>query len=340
MEKILKWTAVGICAVCLPLTYASSVLANESYTVAVLNFEAASTPNSESSDLGQKVTDLVTAYLSVSPDIALVERSKIEEILQELGLGLTGIVDQSTAAKIGKMVGADILITGRAFTVDEELFLTARAISVETSRVFVELEKGAANDKLSSMAENLAKKIARTLASYPHRMIGDETLLEDNIAALIQKLKDKKLPKISFAINETYGGETASDAACKTELLYVLKAAGFEVYESEPRAARHWAKSFFEDKKSTLPETVRGDVVIIGKAVAEFAARRGELVSSKGRVELRAVSRESGRVLAAARTTKTAVELSVGSAGRKALQEATADVAPDFLFRLVEAWSK
>jgi hypothetical protein len=42
----------------------------------------------------------------------IVERSRVDQVLKEQGLGLTGAIDQSTAAEIGKILGVQGLIVG------------------------------------------------------------------------------------------------------------------------------------------------------------------------------------------------------------------------------------
>ena len=58
-------------------------------------------------------------------------------------------------------------------------------------------------------------------------------------------------------------------------------------------------------------------------------------MSVRARVEVKAVDRKTGRVLAADRQTVRAVDLSEQVAGKAALQEAAADIAERLLPKLV-----
>jgi curli biogenesis system outer membrane secretion channel CsgG len=42
----------------------------------------------------------------------VVERSRVDQVLKEQSLGLTGAIDESTAGKIGKILGVQALIIG------------------------------------------------------------------------------------------------------------------------------------------------------------------------------------------------------------------------------------
>ena len=61
---------------------------------------------------------------------------------------------------------------------------------------------------------------------------------------------------------------------------------------------------------------------VTGEAFSEFAGRHGDLVSVKARVEVKAVDRKTGKVLAVDRQTAVAVDLAEQVAGKTALQEA------------------
>lgn len=83
--------------------------------VAVLNFEdkterrytwgGGKTPGSGMADM------LVTALVK-SDAYTVIERAEIDRVLQEQDLGTAGIVTQQSAAEVGKMLGAEIVIFG------------------------------------------------------------------------------------------------------------------------------------------------------------------------------------------------------------------------------------
>lgn len=62
--------------------------------------------------LGKDASDILISDLSSDARFSLVERQKLSQVFEEQKLGLTGAVDQKTAVKTGKIVGANVLITG------------------------------------------------------------------------------------------------------------------------------------------------------------------------------------------------------------------------------------
>src|SRR3989454_11347326 len=79
--------------------------------VAVFDFES---KDEAIRDLGPKVATLVNAQLSADPRLITVERAELEKLLGEQELGLSGTIAPETAAKVGHLTGAKVLVTGRA----------------------------------------------------------------------------------------------------------------------------------------------------------------------------------------------------------------------------------
>lgn len=84
--------------------------------VAVLDFEYANTGLTYSlwgyATPAQGVSDLLTNKLVENGQYTLIERSRIEEILFEQDLGQSGRISASTAAEVGRLLGADAVIIG------------------------------------------------------------------------------------------------------------------------------------------------------------------------------------------------------------------------------------
>jgi hypothetical protein len=79
----------------------------------------------------------------------------------------------------------------------------------------------------------------------------------------------------------------------------------------------------------------KADVYLTGEGFCEVAWRVGGLISVRARVELKAVDRKTGKVIAVDRQTVLAVDLSEQVAGKSALQAAAADLAERLLPKIV-----
>ena len=111
---------------------------------------------------GEQVADILFAELSRAPGLQLVERTELEKARQELELGLSGAVDPGTAAQVGRLTGAKLLISGSVLQSGETLYLVAKVIGTETGRVVGVSVKGRARDDVAKLAEQLAAEHRRS----------------------------------------------------------------------------------------------------------------------------------------------------------------------------------
>jgi hypothetical protein len=272
-------------------------------TVAIFDFES---KDEAVRDLGPKVATLLNAHLSAEPQIITVERAELEKVLGEQELGLSGTVSPDTAAKVGHLTGAKVLVTGRVFKADKELILVAKIIGTETSRVYGELVKGTAAASITDLSGELAKKIATTISEKGDTLVAKVESREDRIARIKKTVKQDKLPAVSVKIGERHFGQPVVDPAAETELGLILKECGF---------------TLVDDKSPQKP-----DIEITGDAFSALGLRKGNLISCKARVELKAQKR-TGEILAVDRQTSVAVDITEQTAAKTALQQAAAELA-------------
>ena len=298
--------------VCLLTLLAVAARAEQVLTVAVFDFES---KDEAIRDLGPKVATLVNVQLSADPRLITVERAELEKALGEQELGLSGTVNPETAAKVGYLTGAKVLITGRAFIVDRQLMVVAKIIGTETSRVYGEMVSGNTG-VVPDMARDLAAHIAKTVNEKADTLVAKAEKPEDLIARLQKQVTGKKLPVVAVTIAERHIGGPSVDPAAETEVGFILQKLGFTL----------------PDKKDLA---IRPDIEVTGEAFSEFGMRKGNLVSCRARVEMRATDKATGRIIFIDRQTAVAVDLSEQLAGKAALQDAAAKLTERMLPKLV-----
>ncbi len=84
---------------------------------------------------GKALTEMLISDLSQTKGITVVERQKLEELNEELALGLTGLVDESTAPQVGKMLGAAYIMAGSYDISRRDVTVTYKVVNVETAVV-------------------------------------------------------------------------------------------------------------------------------------------------------------------------------------------------------------
>ncbi len=65
----------------------------------------------------------------------IIERERMEEVLRELNLSQTDLVDPDTASKVGKIVVADAILTGTVYESKGSIEVLTRLVDTETSRI-------------------------------------------------------------------------------------------------------------------------------------------------------------------------------------------------------------
>ena len=55
---------------------------------------------------------MLTTSLVKSNRFEMVERNKIDKVFKEQNLGMTGMIDESSAAEVGKLLGAEYIVFG------------------------------------------------------------------------------------------------------------------------------------------------------------------------------------------------------------------------------------
>ncbi len=283
--------------------------AQDSITVAVLDFDSSLPGNADS---GKQVSETLTALLAGQPGITTVERSAIAQVLKEQELNATGLVDPQQMVRVGKLVGARILVTGRVFAVDRSVFITAKIIGTETTLVDGLLVKGRAGGDLGELAMELAEKLPQRLRESAPRLLPPAPAGPDPFEALKQRLAGKALPIVQIALEERHiAAARVPDPAVDAELRRMLTQCGFTII----------------DTAEIDPGKAGVQVIIKGEAISELGTRIGNLVSCTARVELTLVDRQSGKTLLADRTTTRAADLSEHIAAKTALQQAGHEMA-------------
>ncbi|MDB6112531.1 MAG: hypothetical protein JWR69_4281 [Pedosphaera sp.] len=298
----------------LALIAAHSFAGDEAFTIAIFDFDS---KDENVRDLGPKVSALVNANLSAEPQLITVERAELEKILGEQELGLSGTISPDTAAKVGHLTGAKVLVTGRVFRADKELLIVAKVIGTETSRVYGDIVKGPASSaSLSDLSADLAKRIAKIILLKGETLVAKVESREQRIERIVKSLKEGKRPSVSVKLEERHFGAMVIDPAAQTELSAILQMAGFTVVD---------------DKSNDKP-----DIEITGEAFSAYGLRKGNLISCRSRIELKARERSSGKILAVDSQTSVAVDIAEQIAAKTALQNAADEIAERILPKLTQ----
>ncbi|TFH00740.1 MAG: hypothetical protein E4H13_06690 [Calditrichales bacterium] len=77
--------------------------------IAVVNFEDRA---GYGNNVGQGVADMLVTSLVESKNFIVIERTELDEVLKEQGLGQSGLVTPQSAAQVGQLLGVQMIVTG------------------------------------------------------------------------------------------------------------------------------------------------------------------------------------------------------------------------------------
>ncbi|MBU1053587.1 MAG: CsgG/HfaB family protein [Proteobacteria bacterium] len=157
-------------------------------------------------NLSNKLVDLTLDELLESKRFRAIERSRIDAVLKEIQLSQTGIIDEKAANRIGKQLGAEMILVGNLISIKPtmsrdsmgimwqetrgfEISLQGRIINVETGEIM-------ASAKATGM-EGQQEKMA--LGAKTGVIAAEETLInkaaETAIRILVNDLSSQISPK-------------------------------------------------------------------------------------------------------------------------------------------------
>lgn len=127
----------------------------EKSVVAVVRFDN-NTGDERYEHLGRAMSSMMISDLSVIERIQLVERERIEEVMAELDLQVSGRVDPETAVELGMIVGAEYMVFGSFVTVDPEMRLDTRVTRTETAEIVTTADVRGQGQSLFDLQQQLA----------------------------------------------------------------------------------------------------------------------------------------------------------------------------------------
>ncbi len=131
-------------------------------TVAVMEFDNFSIGEYQEKlgPIGKGLADFFEHDFAKISDVKVIERDKINFVLNELELQKSGAVDKSTAVEVGKILGAKFMIFGSITQLDDNhTRMVVRVVSVETSEIIASVDREG-KPKYSEMEKELVNDLA------------------------------------------------------------------------------------------------------------------------------------------------------------------------------------
>ena len=134
-------------------------------TIGILYFENNSVVDKDKLDpLKKGLADMLITEMSKIKSPRVVERQRIQSVVEELNLGEMDLVDKDTVQKMGKLLDAKVLLLGGFSNLfGDKLRIDARIVSTETGLTLKEEEETGDLDEVLTMVKSLVKKVSNGL---------------------------------------------------------------------------------------------------------------------------------------------------------------------------------
>jgi TolB-like protein len=133
-------------------------------TLAVMDFTNNSITRREDYEgLRKGLPAIMINSLTGGTDLQVIERERIEWLLDELKLQESGKVDQSTAVRTGELLGANAVVFGSFIATEGTMNISARVVKVETGEVLFGDQVQGNPDEFFALIKDLSQKVTKSI---------------------------------------------------------------------------------------------------------------------------------------------------------------------------------
>ncbi|MCA9109194.1 MAG: SUMF1/EgtB/PvdO family nonheme iron enzyme, partial [Planctomycetaceae bacterium] len=114
-------------------------------------------------DMQVGFAEVLQSMLGELEGVRLVDRQQIDQILKEQKLTLSGLVDPASAIQVGKLLGAQRLLSGSFLELDKQLSIQVRVVDTGTAAVVGSAKVTGPDEHFDELMEDLTRDIAAKL---------------------------------------------------------------------------------------------------------------------------------------------------------------------------------
>jgi TolB-like protein len=135
-------------------------------SVAIMDFGNRSITESESMEpLSWGIADALVTSLSGATEVQVVERERIDYVMQEIERSQTGAFDPEYQIRVGKLIGAQSLLVGGFTRMKDKIRIDSRLVETETGKILKTRTVDGKLDDLFDLIDELSEQTAEDLGS-------------------------------------------------------------------------------------------------------------------------------------------------------------------------------
>jgi tetratricopeptide (TPR) repeat protein len=196
--------------------------ANSQNSIAVLGFEGNGISKNEASSL----SDRLRVELFNNGNYRVVERDKLESILEEQGLQQSGLISDEYIVNVGNIIGVQKIVVGSINKIGKLYSISARIVSVETGEVLV-----AVSHDHSGKLSDLMK---RGMADVALELLGEKRQEVPSIGIIPLKNKGKEEDEFySYAISADLISDVSSAGMIRVSSQQDIEKLNFNILSND-----------------------------------------------------------------------------------------------------------
>jgi TolB-like protein len=149
--------------------------------VAVIDFEQKAFQEFQGKQIGEIIAEWLITSLANTGRFEVVERAQLQKVLHEQQLGVSGMINQETAAKMGELLGVKVIVSGSVIQIGNTYDVNARLISVQDGSIIkAERIRGMGLDGIERLMDSLADSFKKEfpLEGYVVMVSGKRAMID------------------------------------------------------------------------------------------------------------------------------------------------------------------
>lgn len=115
---------------------------------------------------GVAMAEILTVLISHSTGAEVVDREHLDRILAEHSLGRKGLLSPEVQLKVGRLLGATVLVSGSFFDQGDDLVVIAHATDISSSRLLASHREVGDGADLTGLLNRLQQRLVRDLRAW------------------------------------------------------------------------------------------------------------------------------------------------------------------------------
>ena len=113
--------------------------------------------------IGVGMAEALSTKLGNLPSFQLVERIRLSDAMSEMKLGQSGLMDESSATRLGKLISAEQILTGSYQVIGNSIRVDLRIMETETGKVYKTAAANGSLDNIFEVQDRLASSLLTAL---------------------------------------------------------------------------------------------------------------------------------------------------------------------------------